>query len=120
MSAEIGAVRRTHIDKNPTAIAPSQDASAWGISVRFSPSYYQVLPNLDINVPISVTYNPRGKSPVTTTFSGDKAGTFTIGLEAEYLKQWRASLLLTNYIGGEDVQSLSDRRFISLSLQRTF
>jgi hypothetical protein len=120
VSAEVGALRRTSISRNAGNVDPTKDRSAWGLSVRFAPSYFQVLPNMDVTVPISVTYNPRGRSPLNTAFSGHHAGTFSIGLNTEYLKTWTANLQYTTYLGADAVQPLADRRFVSLAIQRTF
>lgn len=119
VSAEVGAVRRTSITKNAGNIDPSRDVSAWGFSVNFTPSYFQVLPNLDLNVPISLSYNPRGRSPASA-FNGHKTGSLSIGLSGEYQKVWNMNLRYTTYIGPESRQPLSDRDFVSLSIQRTF
>jgi len=67
-----------------------------------------------------LSYNPKGKSPVTGAFSGDKAGVFSIGLSGEYQRTWTANLQYTNYFGGTAAQPLADRDFISFSIQRTF
>ena len=119
VSAEVGAVRRTSINQNADNIDPTRDVSAWGWSVNFTPSYFQVLPNLDLNVPISVSYNPRGRSPASA-FNGHKTGSISIGLSGEYQKVWNGILRYTTYVGSENRQPLSDRDFVSLSIQRTF
>ena len=119
VSAEVGGVRRTSITQNAGNIDPTRDASAWGFSVNFTPSYFQVLPNLDLNVPISLSYNPRGRSPASA-FNGHRSGSISIGLTGEYQKIWNMNLRYTTYVGPESGQPLSDRDFISLSIQRTF
>ncbi len=118
--AEVGALYRTSITRNAENIDPATQRGAWGLSLLFTPSYFQVLPNLDLNVPLSLSYNVKGKSPVASAFSGDKAGTFSIGISAEYERTWNANIQYAAYFGGTAVQPLSDRNFISLSIQRTF
>jgi hypothetical protein len=120
ISAEAGGLYRTSVTRNAGNLDPARDRSAWGFSVRFTPSYLQVLPELDLSVPVSLTYNVKGKTPVTSAFNGDNAGNFSIGLNGEYRKTWNVALQYTNYFGGAAVQPLKDRDFISLSLQRTF
>lgn len=120
ISAEVGGLYRTSVTRNAGNLDPAADRSAWGVSVRFTPSYFQVRPDLDLNVPVSLSYNVKGKTPVTSAFNGDKATTFSIGLNAEYQKTWNAALLYTSYFGGTAAQPLKDRDFISLSIQRTF
>ncbi|WP_334190395.1 DUF1302 domain-containing protein [Noviherbaspirillum sp.] len=118
--AEVGGLYRTSVTRNAGNLDPGTDRGALGFSVRFTPSYFQVLPELDLSVPVSLGYNIRGKTPVTSAFNGDKAGTFSIGLIAEYQKAWYAALLYTNYFGGMAAQPLKDRDFISFAIQRTF
>ena len=119
VSAEVGAVRRTSITQNAANADPTRDASAWGWTINFTPSYFQVLPNLDLNVPISFSYNPRGRSPASA-FNGHKTGSLSIGLAGEYQRLWNINLRYTTYVGPESRQPLSDRDFVSLSVQRTF
>lgn len=120
VSAEVGALYRTGITRNAENIDPATERGAWGLSLIFTPSYFQVLPNLDLSVPLSLSYNVKGKSPVASAFSGDKAGTLSIGVNAEYERTWNANIRYVVYFGGTAVQPLSDRDFISLSIQRTF
>lgn len=119
VAAEVGGLRRTSITQNAANADPTRDASAWGLSVNFTPSYFQVLPNLDLNVPISWSYNPRGRTPAFA-FSGDKTGSLSIGLAGEYQRIWNMILRYTTYVGPQSRQPLSDRDFVSLSVQRTF
>ena len=100
-------------------VDPTRERHAWGFSVNLTPAYFQVLPNLDLNVPISLSYNPKGRSPAAA-FSGHKTGSLSLGLSGEYRKIWNATLRFTTYLGPESRQTLSDRDNISLSVQRTF
>lgn len=118
--AEVGGLYRTSVTRNAANLDPAADRGAWGVSLRFTPSYFQVMPDLDLSVPISLTYNVKGNTPVTSAFNGDKATTFSIGLNGEYQKTWNAALLYTSYFGGTAGQPLKDRDFVSLSIQRTF
>ena len=119
VSAEVGGVHRTSITQNAANADPARDASAWGWTVNFTPSYFQVLPNLDLNVPISFSYNPKGRTPAFA-FNGHKTGSLSIGLAGEYQRTWNMNLRYTTYVGPESRQPLSDRDFVSLSVQRTF
>src|SRR5581483_10932348 len=87
LSAEIGGVRRTSVSKNEAALDPTRDRTAWGFVVRLAPTYFSVRPNLDVDVPLTLSYNPKGKSPVAA-FSGDKTGAFSLGATATYQKVW--------------------------------
>jgi hypothetical protein len=119
--AEVGWQRSTSITKNPNAFSPNRERSAWGFRMLFAPTYFQVLTNLDLSLPIALAYNPKGKSPIAGFNGGaHKGGTISLGISAEYLKAWTAALQFTHYYGGEDFQTLKDRDFIAFSLQRTF
>jgi hypothetical protein len=125
ISAEIGALRRTSVTKNAGNLDPARDRNAWGFSLRFAPQYFQVLPSVDLTVPVALSYNPKGRTPVPGVFSGHHAGTLSIGFNTEYRKIWNANLQYTTFFGGKAKlpvadQPLADRRFVSLSIQRTF
>jgi hypothetical protein len=136
---EIGWNRRTSITRNAANLDPRSERDAWGWRFVFSPMYRQVLPGLDIAVPIGLSYNPHGKSSVVSVFNNtgiDKGGDFSIGLDGSYLDDWRFTLTYTHFYGdkglfqnglnGSAVQVktfqnyFADRDFISVSLRRTF
>ncbi|MBI4984637.1 MAG: DUF1302 domain-containing protein [Rhodocyclales bacterium] len=135
--AEIGWNRRTSITKNPGALDLNVERDAWGFRFVFEPAYFQVLPGLDITVPIGLGYNPKGKSSVVSGFNGgvDKGGDVSIGINGEYEKTWKLSAKYVHYLGDENVksipytpailmnsfaQTLKDRDFLSFSIQRAF
>ncbi|MGB9498807.1 MAG: DUF1302 domain-containing protein [Dissulfuribacterales bacterium] len=96
---------------------------ALGLRMILEPAYYQVMPGLDLRVPIGCGYSPEGRSPGDLSFNmggAHEGGDFSIGVNLDYLYVWKASLKYTNYFGSANHQGLADRDFISLSLQRTF
>ena len=137
--AEVGWNRRTSITKNPTSLDPNVDRDAWGFRFVFEPAYYQVLPGLDITVPVGLGYNPKGKSSVVSAFNGGvhHGGDLSIGINGVYQTVWKLSAKYAHFLGSEDVrtiptgspsaplmssfaQTLKDRDFLSFSIQRTF
>jgi len=86
-----------------------------------SPALYQVLPHLDLSVPLGIVYNPVGKAPIVT-FNGGAAhgGVVSVGLSGEYEKEWVASILLSRFFGPPDLQTLADRSNLAFAVQRTF
>ena len=97
----------------------------------YEPTYRQVLPGLDLSVPVGFSYFPKGKSSVVSNFGPDKGGDMNIGLKASYLDVWRFSLNYTHFYGSEAgyldeathqnmKQSLADRDYVSFSIYRTF
>lgn len=127
---EVAWNRRTSITKNANALTPQADRDATNIRMTYEPKYRQALTGVDLGVPVGVGYGI-GNSSVVGAFNGDKVGDLSIGLNATYLNDLRASVTYTHFFGPEDTyldtnlhstykQSLKDRDFISLSLQRTF
>ena len=101
----------------------SRDRDAWAFRMILEPAYYQVLPGLDIRVPIGFGYSPEGRAPGDLKFNmggADEGGDLSIGLNFDYLYVWKFSLKYTNYFGSVSHQALADRDFISFSFQRTF
>lgn len=131
---EVAWNRVTSITKNAAALNPGVSRDAWGLRMVYSPSYRQVMPGLDINVPIGISYFPKGRSAVVTAFGPDKGGDIGIGVNGQYLSVWNFSLSYTHFYGDEDnatvargpgaiftfKQNLKDRNFVSLAVSRTF
>jgi hypothetical protein len=115
----------------------TRDATA--LQVIFSPSYRQVLPGLDVNVPLGLRYVVDGNSSVTGLgWGAEHTGTATLGLEGTWQGVWQFSVNYNKYLGapepfvnykplltgGHAVYSsgnpLADRDYIALSVRRTF
>lgn len=115
----------------------SRDATA--LQMVFSPSYRQVLPGLDLSVPVGLRYVLDGNSSVTGLAWGPKGtGSATLGLEGTYQGVWQFALNYTRFLGGAAPfvnytplltggtatyttgNPLGDRDFVSLSVRRTF
>ena len=126
--------RRERITKNPAALNPNADRDATNLRVSFEPLYRQVLPGLDLGVPMGLGVG-FGNSSVVAAFNGHHTGDLSIGLNGTYLAVWRLGLNLTHFFGPEGAavlpdangvghssfrQSLKDRDFLSLSVQRSF
>lgn len=118
------------VTKNRQMLNPVADRDAANVRFIYEPRYRQVFPGVDLSVPVGLGFGI-GNSAVVSAFNGDKVGDLSIGLTALYLNEWRAGLTYTHYFGpsGTSVdennhvsfkQSLKDRDFIALSIQRTF
>lgn len=123
---------------NPTTqqgtIDPNSTRDAMSLRVLFEPRYRQVMPGVDIGVPIGLGYTPKGsrsRALGSGSFPGAGAGDFTVGVNGSYLDTWRFTLAYTRYLGTAKPfldannsfsygQSLKDRDFIAFSLSRTF
>lgn len=127
---EVAWNRRTSVTKNPEVLNPNADRDAANVRVLYEPTYRQVFSGVDLSVPVGLGFGI-GNSSVVGSFNGDHVGDFSIGLKAVYLNDWRGGLTYTHYFGPEGTfldegthvsykQSLKDRDFVSLSIQRTF
>jgi hypothetical protein len=106
-----------------------------------TPSYFQVIPGLDVDVPINLGYNLYGRSGAVGIgpFTQEHAGDIGIGLDTKYRQVWQIGLNYTHYFGAGDTlavpnsrflpgpaeflsfgQTLKDRDFISFNIRRTF
>lgn len=92
--------------------------------------YFQVLPKVDLQVPIGIGYGISGRSAVVS-LSPEHGGDFSIGANATIDNSWKVGLNYTTYFGNAGTvtskkpyasydQAWKDRDFISFSIQRTF
>lgn len=113
------------------AVNSSRDALA--MRAQFVPVYRQVMPGLDLEVPIGIGYNPQGNSQAVSFFNGGvkEGGDLSLGINGNYLNKWKFGLNYTHYYGSIGTttnllgqltfkQNLRDRDFVSFSLQTTF
>jgi len=113
----------------------TRDATA--LQMIFTPSYRQVLPGLDLSVPVGLRYTLDGHSAVTV-WDGRGSGSANVGIDGNYLGVWQFALNYTKFIGkavpfvdfspaatgGSPIfgrgNALADRDFVALTLRRTF
>jgi hypothetical protein len=119
---------------------PNTTKGAWAFRMLFEPQYFQVLPGLDLSVPIGVGYNFGGRSSAIFNFAGgaSEAGDYSIGVKGTYQNDWKLALTYTDYFGTAKTftetqvpgsgsprqlsfgQSLRDRAYLAFSVARTF
>lgn len=134
---ELAYNQRLRIDRNEAALDPSATKAATAIQFVFQPEYFQVMPGVDLQLPIGVGYGISGRSSVAgvaVLMPPEGGGNLSIGVKADIEKTWQAGLNYTTYFGSSGsvikyntaVPELSyqnfhgDRDFISISVQRTF
>lgn len=122
------------VDKNPSAVDPNSTRDAFAMRMLLEPTYRQVLPGLDLGVPIGLGYSPKGSRSrvLGPAVPPENGGDFSVGLNGNYLNVWRLSLTYTHFFGDEAPllvgippalsyrQNLKDRDFVAFSLRRTF
>lgn len=119
LNVEVAANERLDISKNATALDPTRDPFALSLQATFAPQEFEVLPALDISLPIGFGYGIVGRSSVDSTQNAG-AGNLEFGISATYRTNWQGSLSFTHFIGAPAHQPLADRDFVSLGIQRTF
>ena len=114
-NGEVGANRVLSLEDEE--ITGGKDKFAWGYSITLSPQWYQILPDIDMTIPINYKGHPDGSS-VNATFT-EKADSGSIGLEFVYKNAYKFNLKYVDYFNGSD-NALSDRDYIALDLKYTF
>jgi len=118
----------------PDALNATHTRDHLAARLVFQPEYFQVLPSLDLQVPIGLGVGLYGRSAVFQVVP-EKGGDISVALNFDYQKLWKAGIQFTHYYGrGGPAPSMEaatntnasykqyykDRDFISLSVQRTF
>ena len=119
LSAELAANDRLSVTENVAALEPGRDRFAAALRVTFEPQYFEVLPNLDLSLPIGLGYNVVGKSS-TDDAQNARAGDMEFGISATFKTVWQANLTMTSFFGPAPRQPLADRDFLSFSVERVF
>lgn len=116
---------------NPTMHAcPTK--SAWGLSLKFEPTWYQVRPGIDLSAPIFYHIGLKGNSPV---LFGDNQGegSYSLGVSADVDSKYKITLQYNGFktrhandqlgAAGENNSSLGnywDRNWVSLTFKTSF
>jgi hypothetical protein len=125
-AGELAYNTRLSVTHNPTSMDPTTTKNAAGLRFIFNPTWFQVLPGVDVTVPLGVGYNFWGNSSVVQLFNGGavRGGDVTTGANVAFRTVWKGSLTYTKYFEfGQDHNPANfyvDRDFIALSVQRTF
>lgn len=132
---EIAWNRVTSVTKNRASLDPNTTRDAYAMRMTMAPQYFQVIPGLDLTVPIGLGYSPKANSGVVPLFNpgGSHGGDMSIGVNGIYRGGWQGGINYTHYFGRASTfltsptltslafgQQWKDRDFISLNIQRTF
>ncbi len=91
--------------------------SSWGYSITVTPKYYELLPDLDLNIPITYKGNPDGSSP-NKTFTED-ADSASIGATFVWRNVYELGIKYVEYFNTQE-NTLSDRDVFGINLKCTF
>ncbi len=119
LSAEIAANDLLKATANAGDLDPTRSRFAAAMRAVFEPQYFEVLPALDISVPIGLGYDLAGRSSSDASFNYG-SGEVEVGISATYRSVWQGSINYTHFYGSLTSQPFADRDFVSISLQRTF
>lgn len=119
LSSEIAMNDVLDVTSAAYALDPTRDRFAAAMRVVFTPHYFQVLPALDVSLPIGLGIGLVGRSSVDASQNAG-AGDVDIGIGFTYRTVWNAALNYTRFIGNAESQPFADRDFMSLSVQRAF
>lgn len=125
---------------NAEGFAPCAGKDKWdgcatknyvGASFAFTPTWYQVLPGVDLSAPLSYSIGLHGNA--ATVFGGNEGlGNYAVGLGADLYQKYRFDIKYIDYVGrykdnGSAVTStnglttfLKDRGFVSVTFKTTF
>jgi hypothetical protein len=105
---------------------PFRSSTAAQFQFVISPTYYDVLPQLQLNFPVGMAYGFYGRSEVDAT-ENNGTGTVNVGVTATYKATWIASVTYNDYIGAPNPlitfggePSLADRSYVLFNFQHTF
>ncbi len=125
--------RNGYVNANCACTVDQVTKNFWGLGVNFTPTWFQVLPGVDILAPMSWSGGLSGNSAVA--FGGNEGGgNYSIGIAADVYQKYRFDLKYTGYYGNYATSpatggvtvtnganaAISDRGWISLTFKTTF
>ena len=93
------------------------------IAVTFAPKWYQVIPGLDLALPINFSYNYTGEVAPQIFGGTYEYGSGAVTLRADYQQVWRADLRFAYGFGDREpalAGNTTDRNNVCLTIKRTF
>ncbi len=118
---EIQANKVVAVTANQAALVQGRNPTAVAFDIQVSPTYYNALPNLELQFPISIDYTVLGRSQIDSTVNHG-TGTIDVGIQATYQTVWIGTLTYQDYLGAANTSFNpdADRGYVSFNVQRTF
>jgi len=109
------------VDSGKALLAPDRNSTAGEFETVITPTYYGVLPNLELQFPIGLTYDLFGRSQIYS-YENHGTGSVSLGVTATYRATWTAGLTYNDYLGKADpsLNPLADRGYLSFNMEHTF
>jgi hypothetical protein len=128
---EVAWNRRLKVTRNPQMLNPLAHRDAASVRMVLTPTFRQVLPGLDLSVPMGASYTSGRSSALGPAFGSHKGGDFNVGLAGTYLGKYFFNLNYVNFYGpagtpanaanqAQFKQALADRDYVSFSVRTTF
>lgn len=105
---------------------------AFGLDIAFVPKWFQVMPGVDLEMPMFISYGLKGNSAVAFGPS-EGQGAYSVGLSADVRSRYKLSLSYNGFIAKHDQDSLGaasnsnaglgkswDRDWVSFTFKTTF
>ena len=129
-SGEVAGNRLLQVTANPNRLIAGRTDGAAALRTVFEPQFFQVLPDLDLTVPIGLGYNFLGLSQTDPAMNRG-TGDLSIAVTATLRQVWKAQFGFTHYFGhGKNGFTpfdpagprprLSNYDFLALSIERSF
>lgn len=117
---EIGANTLLKTTRNAAARDTNTSRTALMLAAQFEPGWYQALPNVDISIPLTVSYNFNSKTPAVAGPGGARGGNLAIGVKFTYANNLKGGLTFTKYLGADNKNAFADRDFVAFNLLYSF
>jgi hypothetical protein len=95
------------------------DKMAWGGTAKLTMDYYQVLFGLDMSVPVTYKFNPKGVSAALGTFD-EGNDSVALGFDFVYDNVYKFGVSYTNFLNGAQKHPFADRDMVSATFSYTF
>jgi hypothetical protein len=124
LAAEVGGNHLLKVTRNEAARDTNTSRTTFGAAVSFEPGWYQVLPDVDLTLPINLAYNfNRKPSAIDPSFNGTGAargGSMSVGVKFTYANGIKGGLNYTRYLGSNAANAFGDRDFVTFNLNYSF
>lgn len=121
VDAEVAMNHVVSVDSGQAMLTANRSRTAAQGEIVLTPTYYAVIPNLDITIPIGFTYNFLGRSEIDAT-ENHSTGSVSVGVTGTYRTTWIAGLTYNTYLGrpSPTLNPLADRGYLSFNIEHTF
>jgi hypothetical protein len=126
VDGEVGMNHVLEVTANKGALtaSPHRSPTAAQFQAVVTPTYNDVLPNLQLEFPVGMSYDFYGRSEVDST-ENNGTGAVNFGITATYKFTWIASLTYNDEIGApnpalQGEPAIADRSYVLLNLQHSF